>query len=149
MCILLKYDRNIATRGQKTCARQDGRINNTLQPGQPDFVKIQPVQPDFEVLPSWYYPSWTFWKEFWEAYQVLQCAIFCKLKKASLTTTPQQKKYRKNYKKVTQSLSTSYIKSLEVAKSKDLIEEVDRLWSDEWMWWKPISPIFFCLSSKK
>jgi len=46
MCILLKYDRNIATRGQKTCARQDGRINNTLQPGQPDFVKIQPVQPD-------------------------------------------------------------------------------------------------------
>ena len=89
------------------------------------------------------------WKEFWEAYQVLQCAIFCKLKKASLTTTPQQKKYRKNYKKVTQSLSTSYTISLALAKFKDLIEEVDRLWSDEWMWWKPISPIFFCLSSKK
>jgi len=46
MCILLKYDRDNAIRSQKTCARQDGRINNTLQPGQPDFVEIQPVQPD-------------------------------------------------------------------------------------------------------
>ena len=79
MCILLKYDRNIATRGQKTCARQDGRINNTLQPGQPDFVKIQPVQPDSAL----FFPLDTTQvglsgRRFFEGlpYHQVQCAIF-------------------------------------------------------------------------